>query len=218
MKKAMIVGASGLIGTELLELLLSSKHYSEVKTVTRKALDRKHDKHKNIVVDFNHLSASKHEFEVDDLFLCLGTTMKKAKSKEAFYKVDFEYSVEAAKLAKQQGVKRVLAVSAIGADRDSLFYYNRVKGQMEDALRNIGLPSVILFRPSLLLGDRQEFRMGEKLGEWLFKLFGFVFIGKLKAMKPIHAKTVAKAMLKEAQNKDPLVITFQSDEIKDIGY
>lgn len=87
MKKAMIVGASGLIGTELLELLLSSKHYSEVKTVTRKALDRKHDKHKNIVVDFDHLSASKREFKVDDLFLCLGTTMKKQNQKKLSIKL-----------------------------------------------------------------------------------------------------------------------------------
>ncbi|MCM3596865.1 NAD(P)H-binding protein [Metabacillus idriensis] len=219
MKKALIIGATGLIGTELLSLLLVSKQYSEVKTITRKPLTHENTKHKNTVIsDFDHLSDYGSEFAADELFICLGTTMKQAKSKEAFYKVDFEYAVEAARLAKQHGVKKVLAVSAIGADCDSMFYYNRVKGQMEDALRNMGLPSVILFRPSLLLGDREDLRYGEKMGEWAAKSFGFLFIGKLKIMKPIHAKTVAKAMVKEAQNKDPLVITFQSDEIHEIGY
>ncbi|MGG4491875.1 NAD(P)H-binding protein [Metabacillus idriensis] len=219
MKNALIIGATGLIGTELLSLLLASKQYTEVKTITRKPLIHENPKQKNTVIsDFDHLADYGSEFAADELFICLGTTMKQAKSKEAFYKVDFEYAVEAARLAKQHGVKKVLAVSAIGADCDSMFYYNRVKGQMEDALRNLGLPSVILFRPSLLLGDREDLRYGEKMGEWLAKWFGFVFIGKLKIMKPIHAKTVAKAMVKEAQNKDPLVITFQSDEIQEIGY
>ncbi|WP_191561024.1 NAD(P)H-binding protein [Metabacillus idriensis] len=218
MKKAMIIGATGLIGSELLSLLLESKQYAEVKAITRKPLIREHSKYKNIVTDFDHLAKQEEEFAVDELFICLGTTMKQAKTKEEFYKVDYEYVVEAAKLAKQHGVEKVLAVSAIGADCDSLFYYNRVKGQMEDALRNMGLPSVIVFRPSLLLGEREEFRFGEKMGEWLYKGLGFAFIGKLKMMKPIHAKTVAKAMVKEAQNKDPLVITFQSDEIQEQGY
>ena len=217
MKKALILGATGLIGSHVVGGLLDHPSYEEIRVVTRSRIPVDHPKLHQTVIDFDDLSDYEDCFDVDELFICLGTTMKQAGSREAFYQVDFKYVVEAAKLAKKCHVPTVLVVSAMGADSDSMFFYSRVKGNMENELRNLGLHCLKIFQPSLLLGERSELRLGEKIGEYAYRIFGLAMIGKWKKLKPIHAETVANAMIKEAQQGGSVIITYTSEEIAVMG-
>ena len=138
MKTALIAGASGLIGSQLLPLLLNGDRYERVNVLTRSALHLEHPKFKNLVVNFDQLSSSGQLLEADDVFCCLGTTMKKAGSKEAFRKVDHTYPLELAKVSKQCGARQYLLVSALGANKNSSIFYNAVKGEVEEAIAAIG--------------------------------------------------------------------------------
>ncbi|WP_435355508.1 oxidoreductase [Emticicia sp. SJ17W-69] len=201
MKTALVVGATGLIGKHLTIKLLASNFYTKVKVLVRKPLEIKHPNLEQIVVDFDNLDTSK--IIADDVFCCLGTTMKKAGSKPAFYKVDFTYPLEIAKAALVNGAKQYLIVTAMGADERSMFYYNRVKGEIEKALSDLRYPTLLIFRPSMLIGEREEPRLGEKIGEKLMNLFSFLIPEKYQAIK---GEKVAEAMLILAQkgikNKD----------------
>ncbi|MBA4849887.1 oxidoreductase [Emticicia sp. BO119] len=194
MKTALIVGASGLIGLQLTQKILNYATYSVVKVLVRKPLDFQHPKLEQIIIDFNNFDKSL--VVADDIFCCLGTTMKQAGSKEAFYKVDFTYPLEIAKAALQNRAKQYLIVTAMGADEKSVFYYNRVKGEIEKALSDLHFPALIIFRPSLLLGERTESRSGEGFATILMKTFDFLIPDKYK---PIKGETVANAMLDLAQ-------------------
>lgn len=217
MKTALVLGGTGLIGSHVVVGLLEHSSYKEVRMITRTRIDLDHPNLHQVVIDFDDLSEYEDHFHVDEVFICLGTTMKQAGSREAFYQVDFKYVVEAAKLAKKCRVPMVLVVSAMGADSDSMFFYSRVKGNMENELRNLGLHGLKIFQPSLLLGERSELRLGEKIGEYAYRIFGLALIGKWKKLKPIHAETVANAMIKEAQNKGSVIITYTSEEIAVMG-
>ncbi len=194
MKTALVVGATGLIGGHLTRKILDHPSYSKVKVLVRKPLDLEHPKLEPIIVDFDKLDASL--VVADDVFCCLGTTMKQAGSKEAFYKVDFTYPLEIARAALQNGAKQYLIVTAMGADEKSMFYYNRVKGDIEKALSDLRFPTLLIFRPSLLLGERKESRSGEGLATIIMKTFDFLIPAKYKAVK---GETVAGAMLAMAQ-------------------
>jgi uncharacterized protein YbjT (DUF2867 family) len=170
-----------------------------------------------VVVDFNRLSDYKQYFHVDDLYICLGTTRKKAGTKENFRKVDHDYVVEATKLAKECGVKRIAIVSAIGANPNSRFFYNQIKGEMENAVAGIGIPSTYFFRPSLLLGNRKEFRLGEKVGEVLGSAMKPFLRGKLKRYRSVQDNEVARAMIKFLENSRNGVHVVESDLIAKIG-
>ncbi len=201
MKTALVVGATGLIGKHLTIKLLSSNFYSKIKVLVRKQLDINHPNLEQIIVDFDNLDISK--IVADDVFCCLGTTMKQAGSKPAFYKVDFTYPVEIAKAALTNGAKQFLIVTAMGADQQSKFYYNRVKGEVEKALSDLRYPTLLIFRPSMLLGERKEARLGEKIGKIFMNAFSFITPDKYKA---IEGEKVANAMMILAQkgikNKD----------------
>jgi uncharacterized protein YbjT (DUF2867 family) len=194
MKTALIVGATGLIGGHLTRKILNHPSYAKVKVLVRKSLDFQHPKLEQIIVDFDKPDAS--VVVADDVFCCLGTTMKQAGSKEAFYKVDFTYPLEIAKAALQNRAKQYLIVTAMGADAKSMFYYNRVKGEIEKALTNLNYPTLLIFRPSLLLGERKESRAGEGFATIIMKTFDFLIPAKYKAVK---GETVAEAMLAMAQ-------------------
>jgi uncharacterized protein YbjT (DUF2867 family) len=213
MKTALIVGATGLIGKQVLQLLLSDSHYHKIVTITRKPLDITHQKHENIIVDFDKLSACGSSLKTDDVFCCLGTTIRIAKTKEAFRKVDFDYPVEVARLAKKFGVEQYLLVSALGADKHSKIFYNRVKGEVEDAITQVGFRTLHIFRPSLLLGKREEERAGEGAATVFFKLFGFLVPRKYKA---IDSAKVARAMLDNAKSGEAGVFIHESHSIQ--GY
>lgn len=194
MKTALVVGATGLIGGHLTRKIVNDPSYSTVKVLVRKPLDFQHPKMEQIVVDFDKLDASL--VVADDVFCCLGTTMKQAGSKEAFYKVDFTYPLETAKAALQNGATQFLIVTAMGADAKSMFYYNRVKGEIEKALTELNYSTLLIFHPSLLLGKRKDARAGEGFAAVVMRALDFLTPLKYKAIK---GETVANAMLAYAQ-------------------
>jgi len=140
--------------------------------------------------------------------------LKKAKTQEAFTKVDLDYPVKIAQLQHTAGSKKYLVVSAMGAARDSMFFYTRVKGEMEEQLQQCGYESLFIFRPSLITGNRKENRAGESMGIVLFKLISPLLIGPLKKYKPVSAHAIAKAMLHHAQTETRGTQVLLSDEIK----
>jgi uncharacterized protein YbjT (DUF2867 family) len=208
-RTALLVGATGLIGSCLLQRLLASERYSSVVTWARRDIGQTHPKLKVEIVDFERLA--ERRVEVEDVFCCLGTTIKQAGSQAAFRRVDYDYPVALARAAARGGAKRLLVVSALGADPDSTVFYNRVKGEMEQAVR-AGVPQTILLRPSLLSGARAQERLGEKIGLVIGNIFG-PLLGKYR---PIHADIVAAAMLKAA-GEDRASGVLESDEIRTIG-
>lgn len=191
MKTAVIAGATGLIGTQLLEALLQFPRYSSVIALTRRPMALKHPGLKNIITGFQQLDGILANIDPDDVFCCLGTTMAKAGSKEKFYEVDFQYPLNLAKATHGLAAKQYLLVSAVGADAHSKIYYNRVKGEVENAIRQVGFDTLHIFRPSLLLGPRAEQRIGEDIAKVLYRIFSFVIPPKYKA---ISSEKVAEAM------------------------
>ncbi|MDD3878066.1 MAG: oxidoreductase [Bacteroidales bacterium] len=216
-KTAIIAGATGLTGSALLKVLLASDVYEKVIILSRRSIGFQHTKATELLVEFDKLSTYKNEMHADDIFCCLGTTIKKAKSKEAFKKVDFGYPLELAKITKTQGASRFMVVSSMGANPNSRIFYSHIKGTMEAALQEINFESLNIFRPSLLLGEREEFRFGERIGIGLYKLLSWLFIGGLKKYKGIQAEDVAKAMFRIAQMQTKGVNIYQSETIDKIA-
>lgn len=200
MKTAIIIGASGLTGKALLYQLLQDDSFNRVIIFVRKELTIAHVKLTQYVVDFNALNSCKDLIKGDVVFCCVGTTIKTAGSQEAFKKVDFTYPVEFAKLAKENNIPVFCLQSSLGADAKSNNFYLKTKGETEEAIRNLNFQSFATFRPSMLLGDRTEFRLGEKIGKIVMQTLSFAFVGKLKRYKAIHVKQVASAMIKHAKS------------------
>jgi len=217
-KTALIAGATGLVGGHLLDLLMDDDHYSTVKILTRRSLGGSEGKLKEIIIeDFGKLDQNTEALQADDYFCCLGTTMKKAGSKEAFKKVDFEYPVNLAAIARENNAKSFHLISAMGADAGSLIFYNKVKGETEDAIQAMKLESAYIYRPSFIAGERAEKRAAEKAALWFADKFDFIFSGPLKKYAAVHAKTIANAMLKNAKSGRDKFRIIQSDEIEVIG-
>lgn len=214
-KTALVLGASGLVGSHCLQLLLDNAAYDKIIVWLRKPLPVQHAKLQQEIINFDQLSpyADKLKY-VQEIFCCLGTTIKKAGSPEAFYKVDFTYPHEIAKLAAQNGVQQFLIVTALGANSRSSIFYNRVKGEIETALGKLSLPGLQIFRPSLLLGERQEFRLGERIGAIVFTALSFAFFGRLRRYRAIEASVVAEAMIRIAQKNLTGVNIFESEKIQ----
>ncbi|WP_210463430.1 oxidoreductase [Rufibacter roseolus] len=213
-KAALIAGASGLVGSHCLKLLLQSPRYNKVISVGRKKLDVEHPKLQQIIVDFDNLEKHRHSLIADDVYCCLGTTIKKAGSKEKFRQVDYTYVVNLAKITSSHFATQFLVVSALGADAHSRIFYNRVKGEMEEDVKKLPFTAVHIFQPSLLLGERQELRLGEKAAEVFMKGAGFLFNGPLRKYKAIHAQTVAKAMLEAAKQDGGGVLVHPSEQMQ----
>lgn len=197
-RKALIVGATGLVGGFCLQALLDDPNYSEVIALVRKPLLKTHRKLKTIITTFENLGPEISNIQVNDVYCCLGSTIKKAGSQEAFKRVDHTLVVTVAELTKKQGAEQFLVISAIGADKDSKVFYNRVKGEMESDLQKLSYPCLRIIRPSLLLGPREEFRLGEKIAVLLTPLLKPILLGSLKKYRPIEAEKVAQFMVKVA--------------------
>lgn len=200
MKVALIAGATGLIGSYLLQKLLADPTYHKVISVGRKSAQITHPKLENVIVNFDSLHESKALLVADDVFCCLGTTMKKAGSKEAFWRVDHDYPLALARITKENGAKKFLLVSALGADENSSFYYNEVKGKVEKAIESVGFATYHIFRPSLLLGPRDEKRSGEEAAKTFYRIFDFLIPLKYKG---VEGSKVAEAMLSYAKDDRP---------------
>ena len=189
-KIALVAGSTGLIGNQLIELLLSDPYYSKVIAISRRPLSIVHDKLENVVLEIDQL-ANHRQLTADDVFCCLGTTMKQAGSKEAFRKVDFDFPFQLAELLRANGAKQYLLVSALGSNKNSSIFYNQVKGEVEEAITKLSYNCLHIFRPSLLTGPRKEKRAGEDVAKVVYKYLGFLIPTKYKSIESIK---VARAM------------------------
>jgi uncharacterized protein YbjT (DUF2867 family) len=194
-RKALIVGATGLIGGYCLQALCDNPDYSEVIALVRKPILKTHRKLKTVITKFDNLERQLSSIQAHDIYCCLGTTIKKAGSQEAFKKIDFSLVVTVAELMIKQGAEQFLVISAMGADKNSKVFYNRVKGKMEEALQELNYPCLRIIRPSLLLGNREEFRLGEKIAILLTPVLKPLMFGSLKKYRPVQAESVAKFMV-----------------------
>jgi len=209
-RTALVAGSTGLIGSQLLELLLADSSYSKVIALSRKPLSITNSKLENRVVEANQLM-NHPELKADDVFCCLGTTIKQARTQEAFRKVDFDYPLELANILKANGASQFFLVSALGADKNSRIFYNRVKGEVEEAISMVGYFALHIFRPSLLIGPRKEARSGEDAAKLFYKLFGFLIPDKYKGIESIK---VARAMISFAKENQPGKFVHESDELQ----
>ncbi|MGI4822971.1 MAG: NAD-dependent epimerase/dehydratase family protein [Janthinobacterium lividum] len=197
-KTALLAGATGLVGNALLPLLLASERYAKVIVVGRRPVATEHPKLTQVVTELSKLEDERLRLIADDVYCCLGTTMRQAGSKEAFYEVDFLYVIKLAAITAANFAAQFLVVSALGADAESRFYYNKVKGEMEAAVQQMPFRAIHIFRPSLLLGQRTAPRLGERIGGWLLTLARPLLRGRWHKYRPVAATTVARAMLQAA--------------------
>lgn len=211
MKTAIVAGASGLIGRELVQKLIKSYQYHRIYILARKKSGLVHPIIRELVIDFDKISELKFDEPIDDVFCTLGTTMKQAGSREQFKKVDFEYIIAIANLGKQAGAKKFMAISSMGADSKSSFYYNKIKGMTEDSLIKIGFDQLVILRPSLLLGERPQRRLTEWLSGFFMKVLSFLIPDNYKAIK---AEKVADYMMKIASKPTGTVSIVKSGEIR----
>lgn len=195
----LLLGASGLVGSHCLTHLLSDDRFDKVIAVLRRPLNISHPKLVQTIVDFDKLDNYSSELKSDAVLSTLGTTLRKAGSSAKFTKVDYEYQLKVAEIARRNGATTFVLLSSIGADKKSLVLYTKVKGEVEDAISKLGYEKVIILRPSILLGERNESRAGEAVGQWLAKKMPFVFSGPLARYKGIPADTVASAMINAVQ-------------------
>ena len=219
MKSALIAGASGLVGGKLLQELLAASDYDRVVAISRRPLEVTHPKLVTVIADFTALERLTVDLRADDAYCCLGTTIRRAGSRENFRAVDHVAVLAFAWAARRNGVRRFLVVSSLGANAQSRVFYNRVKGEMEEALRVLDFPTLALFRPSLLLGLRKDFRLGERLTAALLWLAEPLLVGQLRPYRAIDAGVVARAMVRCALGgKEEGVRVLRSDEIERIGH
>lgn len=217
--RIMLLGATGLTGGKVLQGLLGRDEVSQVVALVRHKLPTLHDKLDQHEVDFDKLENHAELFDVDVIICCLGTTIKKAGSQEKFRKVDLGYPLKAGELGRSQEVRAFILMSAIGASSSSTIFYNRVKGELEDALKDLNYPYLSIYHPSLLLGDRKEQRTAEALGIKAMPLVNRLLIGPLDKYRGIEAQTVADAMVNEACSlaaepaAEQVVQTREYDEI-----
>lgn len=216
-KTALVAGASGLIGSQLLPLLLASDRYDRVIAVGRRPVPLVHPKLEQRLLDFDRLEDHRLQLIADDVFCCLGTTLRQAGSREAFYKVDYLYVVKLAALTAANFASQLLVVSSMGADAGSRVYYSRVKGEMEAAVGQTPFRAIHFFRPSLLLGERPEKRFGEQLGALVLRALRPALRGPLRKYRAIEAATVARAMLHAAEAESSGRQVHSSDAVARLG-
>jgi uncharacterized protein YbjT (DUF2867 family) len=216
-RTALLFGATGLVGGHCLKLLLANDSYSEVVLFLRHPIPITHAKLKQHLIDFDHLHNYTTSLQGDDLYCCLGTTMRKAGSQEAFERVDYHYPVEIAQIASANGVRQYLLVSSIGADPSSANFYLRTKGKVEEAIKAIPFRAHLIFRPSFLMGSRQEVRLGERIGIAAVRALTAAPMSPLKKYRPIAASVVAAAMVSRALANLEGIHLFESDDIQSIG-
>ena len=216
MKTALIFGSSGLIGNQLLSKIIESNNYNKIKLFVRSVPEINDPKIEIIKTNFNNLKNHKKDIKGDDCFFCIGTTKKNTPDKEEYRRVEYNIPVEIAQIAKSNSVNSFLYVSSGFADPKNSGAYLRNKGEVEEELKKLNFLTLGIMRPSFLIGNRKEKRMGEKIGIFIFKMLSPLFLGPLKKMKPIHSETVANAMIIVAQNDFQQTI-FESNQIVEIN-
>ena len=215
MKTALVFGSSGLVGGHLLSQLIENDDYNKIKIFVRSEPEINNSKVEIIKTDFNNLENHKDDIKGDDCFFCIGTTKQNSPDKSEYRRVELEVPKQVAQIAKSNSVNSFVFVSSGYADPKSSGDYLKFKGEVEEELKRLNFPKLGIMRPSFLLGDRKEKRVGEKIGIFVFKLLSPLFLGPLKKMKPIQSETVAKAMISSA-NKNLEKNVFESNEIAEL--
>jgi uncharacterized protein YbjT (DUF2867 family) len=212
---AVVIGATGLIGSEVVQLLLHDTAFTEVRVLVRRPISFSHPKLTVQIVSFDNYHELKEKISAGhSIFCCVGTTQKKVHGdKTAYRKVDFDIPVNSANAAIENGFKKYLLISAIGANHKSNNFYLKLKGEVEEAIIKLPFESIHLFRPSLLIGDRKEFRAGEKIAQVSMQLFSFLFLGPLKKYKPINSSDVAKAMVAASKPQSKGIHGYEYEEM-----
>jgi uncharacterized protein YbjT (DUF2867 family) len=214
LKSIIILGASGLIGNEVLKLALENNEIEHITILVRNSLHLNHPKLIEVITDFKNLEDLETKIKCDALICCLGTTRKKTPNLEEYKAIDFGLTINIAQLAQKQNVQQVHLISAIGADPNSKIFYNKLKGETEQALIKIDFPQTIIYQPSLLIGKRKEFRFGELIAQKLAPIFDVFLIGTLKKYHSIPANTIAKAVLNRILSEGEKTEIMEYNEIQ----
>ena len=215
-KTAIILGATGLTGCLLLNNLVDDERYELIKVFSRKPTGITHTKVQEYLGDIIDLEAFEKEFYADEVFCCIGTTVSKTPDKEVYRDIDFGIPVQAAKLCIKNGISSFLVLSSLGANPKSSVFYNKTKGEMEEEVIKQGVENTFILRPSMILGDRNENRLGENVGKFLMQTFKFLFFGKLKKYRAIEADKIIKTLIYLA-NAKPSVQIIESDKIEELS-
>ena len=215
MRTALIFGSSGLVGSNLVKIILQNEKYDHIKLFVRSETENKSKKLEIIKTDFNNLEKHKHSIVGDDCFFCIGTTRKNTPDKNEYIITEYNIPVEIGKIAKSNSVNNFIYVSSLGANPNASGLYLKNKGQAEQELINLNFPRLAIIRPSILLGNRKENRIVEKIGIFIMQILSPLFLGQLKKYKPIKVENVAKAIINIAQNNYQKTI-FESDQLVEI--
>ena len=216
MKTALIFGSSGLVGSHLVRFIIKNNNYNKIKLFTRSETTISNSQIEIIKIDFNNLENHRDSIIGDDCFFCIGTTRKNTPDKNEYINVEYNIPVEVAKIAKENSINSFTYISSMGANPGASGLYLKNKGQAEEALKKLNFPKLSIMRPSILLGNRREKRIGEKIGIFVMKSFSPLFLGKMKKYKPIKVENVAKAMINVVENNYQKNI-FESDKIMEIS-
>jgi len=217
-KTAIILGATGLTGNHLLQKLIKDNRYDHIKLFSRKRIDGLPDKVTQYIGNLLELNQFNNDFTGDEVYCCIGTTAKKTPNKTFYKQIDYGIPVAAAKLAKANHIETFLVISAMGANKNSTVFYNKIKGEMEHSVLQQHIKNTYILRPSLISGERKEQRLLENIGLTIFKVIQPLFIGSLKKYKSISAEYIAEAMLKLANKVQYYEVIITSDEIKKIAH
>lgn len=216
-RSALLIGGTGLVGSHCRRYLLKDPAYAQVNLLVRRRTEAEHAKLRQHEIDFDRLDRASEILQADDVFCCLGTTIKKAGSQAAFRKVDFTYVLQIAALSARNGSKQFLTISSLGANTSSRVFYSRVKGEMEEALAKLSFQAIHIFRPSLLLGDRREVRTGERLAAFGMTIGAIAMVGPWRKYRAIQAASVARAMVRVARRNIKGLHIYESAQIQSIA-
>ena len=216
MKTALVFGSTGLVGGHLLDQLIKNENYNKIKLFVRSEIIINDLKVEIVKTDFNNIENHKEEMTGDHCYFCIGTTKQNSPDKDEYRRVELDLPKQIAQITKSNSVNSFVFVSSGYADPNSSGDYLKFKGLVEEELKRLSFNKLGIMRPSFLIGDRKEKRLGEKLGIFVFKLLSPLFLGPLKKMKPIQSEKVAQAMVK-LSNSDSMKTVFESNEIVEVA-
>jgi uncharacterized protein YbjT (DUF2867 family) len=215
-RTALIIGASGLVGGFCLNKLLNEPKYCQITALVRRPLNKSHPKLIEKIIDFDQIKNNQKDIQGQDVYCCIGTTFLKSPKPSLYEKIDFTYPYEIALIAQKNGAERFALVSALTADPKGLFFYSRVKGKLEEAIKKLNFQSTVILRPSYLVGERKEFRPIEKMGVMILKILSPILLGPLQKMRPIEANTVATVLVDLCLAGKPEVSLYLNDKIQQL--